>query len=396
MKSYKYYFVIIPLFFITNLTLAQYTKILNLDYVGLGDTSQFLDMYVPDILSEQVPLIVFIHGGQWRGGDKNLAKKWIDTLLNHPFVIASINYRLSTEALFPAQIMDCKAAIRWLKANASTFNIDTSKVAVMGTSSGGHLAALVGTSMGVDSLEDLTQGNAEFTSNVMAVVDLFGPTEMLRNDIYQISTCSDPLSFNDADSPPSALIGCPIQECPEKVKAVDPVTYLDKSDPPFFILHGDQDCSVSPFESIYMDSALDANFMYSDFSLTPGLGHGDDEGWQTPEMKMKILDFLNEAFNGTLSDTNNEPTIPSDFLFPAYPNPFNSTTTIEYQISKYGNVRITVFDILGREVTTLVDSPRSKGTYKTLFDATGLASGIYLFTLTTDNFFESKKLILMK
>ena len=241
MKSYKCYFVIILLLFISNLSLAQYTKILNLDYVGLGDTSQFLDMYVPDILSEQVPLIVFIHGGQWRGGDKNLAKKWIDTLLNHPFVIASINYRLSTEALFPAQIMDCKAAIRWLKANASTFNIDTSKVAVMGTCSGGHLAALVGTSMGVDSLEDLTQGNAEFTSNVMAVLDLFGPTEMLRNDIYHVTTCTDPLSFNDADSPPSALIGCPIQECPEKVKAIDPVTYLDKSDPPFFILHGDKD-----------------------------------------------------------------------------------------------------------------------------------------------------------
>ncbi len=396
MTAYKYYFVIITLLFISNLTLAQYTKILNLDYVGLGDTSQFLDMYVPDNLSEQVPLIVFIHGGQWRGGDKNLSKKWIDTLLNHPFVIASINYRLSTEALFPAQIMDCKAAIRWLKANASTFNIDTSKVAVMGTSSGGHLAALVGTSMGVDSLEDLTQGNVEFTSNVMAVVDLFGPTEMLRNDIYQISTCSDPLSFNDPESPPSKLIGCPIQECPEKVKAVDPVTYLDKSDPPFLILHGDQDCGVSLFESIYLDSALISNDMYSNFLLVPGFGHGSDVGWQTPGIKLKILTFLNEAFSGTLSDTNNEPTIPSDFLFPAYPNPFNSTTTIEYQISKYGNVRITVFDILGREVTTLVDSPRSKGTYKTLFDAAGLSSGIYMYTLTTDNFFESKKLILMK
>lgn len=396
MKFSKCTYFYLWLLLFTQFSFAQYTKILNLDYVGLGDTSQFLDMYVPDNLTQEVPLIVFIHGGQWRGGDKNLAKKWVDTLLNHPFVIASINYRLSTQALFPAQIFDCKAAIRWLKANASTFNIDTSKIAVMGTSSGGHLAALVGTSIGVDSLEDLSQGNAQFSSNVMAVVDLFGPTEMLRNDIYHVTTCIDPLNFNDADSPPSALIGCPIQDCPEKVKAVDPVTYLDKSDPPFLIYHGDQDCSVSPFESIYMDSALDANFMYSDFLLAPGLGHGDDEGWQTPEMKLKILTFLNQAFSGTLSDTNNEPTILSDFLFPAYPNPFNGTTTIEYTISHYSNVSLAVFDVLGREVKELVDSPRSGGTYKTLFDASGLASGIYLYTLKTDNFVKTSKIILLK
>ena len=113
-------------------------------------------------------------------------------------------------------------------------------------------------------------------------------------------------------------------------------------------------------------------------------------------MKLKIVTFLYEPNSLTLSEKNTLLSIQSECFFHLSTNPFNSTTTIEYQISKYGNVRITVFDILGREVTTLVDSPRSKGTYKTLFDATGLASGIYLFTLTTDNFFESKKLILMK
>lgn len=388
--------ILFGLLFFPNFSLAQYTKILNLDYVGKSNVNQFLDLYIPDKLPEESPLVIFIHGGQWSGGDKLLAKKWIDTLLNHPIIVASINYRLSGEALFPAQIMDCKAAVRWLKANAFTFGIDTSKLAVMGTSAGGHLAALLGTSMGVDSLEDLTQGNVQCTSNIMAVVDLFGPTEMLRNDIYHVTTCADPLSFNDADSPPSTLIGCPIQQCPDKVKAVDPVTYLDKSDPPFLILHGDQDCGVSPFESIYLDSALDANDMYSDFSLIPGLGHGEDEGWQTPEMKVKILTFLTEAFNGTLSDTNDDSTIPTDHLFPAYPNPFNGITTIEYRLSHYANVSLTVYDVLGREVKQLIYSPRSEGTYKTFFNGSDLASGIYFYTLRTDNFIQTKKIILLK
>ena len=120
---------------------------------------QKLDIYFPKIIEDKMPCLVWIHGGAWLAGSKDYLAPEIDTLLHHGYIVASIGYRLSNEAIFPAQINDCKAAVRFLKANHKEYNIDTSRMAVAGPSAGGHLSALIGTSGNVTELEDLSQGN---------------------------------------------------------------------------------------------------------------------------------------------------------------------------------------------------------------------------------------------
>ncbi|MBA4184663.1 MAG: alpha/beta hydrolase, partial [Acidobacteria bacterium] len=129
-----------------------------------GNVAHKLDLYVPNGTTSPVPLIVWIHGG-WQNGDKSLGPN------SHPlryarsgYAVASINYRLSGEAIFPAQIYDCKAAIRWLRANASQYNLDVTRFGVWGQSAGGHLASLVGTSNDVTDLEGTLGGNLQYSS----------------------------------------------------------------------------------------------------------------------------------------------------------------------------------------------------------------------------------------
>lgn len=379
----------------SNLLIAQYSLISDINYANRGDTAQVLDLLMPDNIVEASPLVVFIHGGQWRGGDKSLAIEWVDTLLNHKIIVASINYRLISDSIFPAQIYDCKAAIRWLKANASFYKIDTNKVAVMGTSAGGHLSALMGTSFGVVPLEDFNLGNPNYSSKVYAVVDFFGPTEMLRNDLYHSPNCSNPINFNEADSPPSKLVGCPIQTCSEKIIAVDPATYIDSSDPPFLIFHGEDDCSISAFESIYLDSALTAHNVYSSFNLMPGFAHAKDEQWKTPSLKLAVLSFLEQAFSGALCCDSSTTNILAEYLFPSFPNPFNDHVTIRYQLSSFKFVSLKIYDVLGREIANPVNTYQATGIYDQQFNANNLSSGVYYYQLRAGTFVETKKMILL-
>src|SRR5687768_12543691 len=149
----------------------------DLPYVENGKSSQSLDLFIPAgaTADKPLPLVVWIHGGGWRQGDK--ARCLALPLLAHGYAVASINYRLSGEAQFPAQIHDCKAAIRWLRANAKEHGIDADRIGVWGSSAGGHLVALLGTSGDVKELEG-ELGNAGVSSRVQAVCDFFGPAEL--------------------------------------------------------------------------------------------------------------------------------------------------------------------------------------------------------------------------
>lgn len=240
-----------------------------------------------------MPCLVWIHGGAWMYGSKEGLPPEMGMLPDHGYVLASIGYRLSGEAIFPAQIFDCKAAIRFLKTNAGKYGIDSSRIAVAGTSAGGHLAALAGTSAGVCSLED-KQGSAEASSSVKAVVDYYGPTDFLIMDDLPDDPpdlCEDPMIHLAPDSPESLLLGCDIRHCPEKVNYANPITYLSEDDPPFLILHGTHDCTVTPKSSMLLERELSSMGIPVELHLLQGAGHGGPE-FISQETRSVVLEFL--------------------------------------------------------------------------------------------------------
>lgn len=282
------------LFLIAGMLSAQnYTVTMDLAYTSVTTSDQqYLDVYVPK--SEMaMPCVVWIHGGAWMYGSKTGLPRQVGFLLNHGYVVASIGYRLSGEAIFPAQIYDCKTAIRFLKAHAEKYHIDTARIAVAGSSAGGHLAALVGTSADVSELEDKEMGSSGFNSRVQAVVDFYGPTDFSIMDELPAS-CKNPMKHLVPDSPESLLLGCNIVDCPEKVKEANPMTYITLDDPPFLIFHGKADCTVTSECSVLLAQQLKQTGIEANLNLIPGAGHGGKE-FLSDEVKDKVLAFLDRV-----------------------------------------------------------------------------------------------------
>src|SRR5262245_55893196 len=190
----------------------------SLEYVPGGHERQRLDLYVPAKTGAPLPVIVWVHGGAWLGGSKEGGGPALP-FVGKGYAVASINYRLSQHAKFPAQIEDCKAAIRWLRANAKTYNLDPNHFGVWGASAGGHLVALLGTSGDVKDLEG-DDGTPDQSSRVQAVVDWFGPTDFTKMGG----------SHDQPDSPEAKLVGGPVQENKEKAARANPITYVSKDD----------------------------------------------------------------------------------------------------------------------------------------------------------------------
>jgi acetyl esterase/lipase len=243
----------------------------NLAYVTNGSASQTLDLYASK-KAKGVPLIVWIHGGAFLFGSKEgfpAEPIPVDFLLEG-YAVASINYRLSPEAIFPAQLEDCKAAIRWLRAHADEFGIDSNRIGVWGASAGGNLAALVGTT---GELRDFEVGeNLGFSSRVQAVCDFFGPTDFLQMDAHRLS---DGQIHDAPDSPESKLVGGPIQDNPDRVRRMNPITYVTRDTPPFLIVHGTVDRLVPFNQSQLLAAALEAAGASVKFHPVEGGGHGE-------------------------------------------------------------------------------------------------------------------------
>lgn len=260
----------------------------DIEYARTPQKTLLLDIYQPEASTMQPrPLIVWIHGGAWRAGNKDRCPA--APFVNDGYIVASISYRLSQEAIFPAQIHDSKAAIRWLRENAAKYHIDPERIGVWGSSAGGHLVALLGTSGGVAELEGDVGGNADQSSRVQAVVDFFGPTDFLQMDAHSIGK----LVHDAPDSPESQLVGGPIQQNPEKVRAANPITYVSKDDPPMLIVHGDEDASVPHHQSELLYAALQQAGVESEFYTVKGGKHGFGGEFQTPGLQQRVLEFFN-------------------------------------------------------------------------------------------------------
>jgi len=257
----------------------------NLEYAKVGSKSLLLDLYVPEKADAPLPLIVWIHGGAWLAGDK--AGGPAMGQVNRGYAVASINYRLSQEAIFPAQIHDCKAAIRWLRAHAKENNIDPKRIGVWGSSAGGHLVALMGTSGDVKELEG-DEGNLDQSSRVQAVCDWFGPTDFLQMAAHMLPGAKMP--HDTADSPESKLVGGPIQENKDKVAKANPITYVSKDDPPFLIMHGDKDPLVPHHQSEILAEALKKAGVEVTFKTVEGAGHG----FGGPEVMKRVEEFFDK------------------------------------------------------------------------------------------------------
>lgn len=260
----------------------------DLTYAVVGDKKLLLDLYVPDIPDpRRLPLVVWIHGGAWRGGNKQNCPALSFTTKG--YVAASIGYRLSHEAIFPAQIEDCKAAIRWLRANATQYRIDPNRIGVWGSSAGGHLVALLGTSGGVKELEG-SSGNLNYSSRVQAVCDFFGPTDFLAMD--RDSLPGSPITHDAPDSPESQLIGGAIQDHPDLVARANPITYVSSDDPPFLIVHGDKDPLVPWQQSKYLyEARMRAGLGgTTQFEIIAGAKHGFGRNQDVAKMVEQFFD----------------------------------------------------------------------------------------------------------
>lgn len=270
----------------------------NIPYAGTDDSRQQLELYLPRNRNgdEPLPLVVFIHGGAWLGGDRGGGAGQIGYLIaSGDYVGASVGYRLSQQATWPAQAHDVKAAIRWLRAHASEFGFDPNRIAVMGASAGGHLVAFLGTSGGVTELEGDLGDHDATDSRVQAVVDLFGPADFLT-----IGDAPSQIDHNAADSPEARLLGGAIKEKPDAAKAVSPVTYVSKDDPPFLLIHGSDDPTVPFDQSVRLDKALKAAGVPSTLLRIEGGGHG---GFGNPAWRDRVRQFL----DATLRQQGNAP-----------------------------------------------------------------------------------------
>ena len=256
---------------------------------GVGNK---LDLYVPDKADKPLPLMIWIHGGGWEGGSKEGAMGL--GMLAKGYAVASINYRLSQEAKYPAQIEDCKAAVRFLRANAKKYNLDPDHFGVFGASAGGHLVALLGTTAGVKELEG-DGPNQDVSSAVQAVVDWFGPTDFLKwKEQFKEETDVKPgLDPDAADGLVGRLLGGAVQENKDKAEKANPIHYITKDAAPFLIMQGDKDPLVPVGQSRMLDEALKAAKVESTLVVIEGNGHGGP-GFVTPENLQKIVDFFDK------------------------------------------------------------------------------------------------------
>jgi len=269
------------------------------DYAGSGNPRQMLDLFLPKEpkADGKLPVLVFIHGGGWTGGDRaKSAGAVVPFVASGNFAGITVSYRLSPEAHWPAQIHDCKAAIRWIRGHAEEFGLDPERIAVWGTSAGGHLVSLLGTTQGIAELEGEIGPFLAQSSQVTCVINQCGPQDF-----------SKALMFSDGkpvveDPAVVALIGGSVAGHPDLIKAVSPVTYVTPHDAPFLTLHGMKDQRVDFVQATIIETALEAAGVSS---ILIGVAEGG-HGLNHPALKDRITTFLDRHLRGGSEDLKDE------------------------------------------------------------------------------------------
>lgn len=271
--------------------------LLDAPYAGTDNPRQTLNLYLPKARNDEKPLpvVVFIHGGAWQGGDKRGGFGTVVPLVESGnYAGVSVGYRLTGEAIWPAQIHDCKAAIRWLRANAKKYNLDPEKIGVTGTSAGGHLAAMLGTTGDMPELEGALGEHLDESSRVTCVADQFGPTELLAMGG----------SHNNPNSPESKLVGGAVQEMQKIAREASPTTHVSKDDPPFLLIHGTSDQVVPFHQSELLHEALSKVGVESILVPVQGGGHGN---FGTNAVAARMRQFFEKHLRGQDVTISSEP-----------------------------------------------------------------------------------------
>jgi acetyl esterase/lipase len=252
------------------------------------------------------PAILFVHGGDWVTGDARHLAGFDDfpatlaALAAKGYVIASVNYRLSSEAHFPAAVQDVKSAVRWLRGHAGDYNIDTTRVMAWGAEAGGQIAAMVGTSCGVNALEPAADAKSKATlasDCVQGVIDWYAPADLASWD-----TGGAHPSEPGASTHLGAYLGCEAADCaPGLVRAASPLSYISTLSPPFLIQHGSADTRVAPDQSQKLNNALRDQHVPSEVQVYPGAGQDfTKDGAPDPAANTKALadleDFIVKTF----------------------------------------------------------------------------------------------------
>ena len=271
----------------------DFTVLSNLPYAGTQNPRQSLDLIIPAKTSskKKLPLVVWIHGGGWKNGDKQsgLSSHRLPTLVQTgKYIGASIGYRLSGEAIWPAQMHDCKAAIRWLRAHAEKYGIDPDKIIAWGSSAGGHLVSMLGASHGVKELEGKIGEHTDQSSRVLAVINYYGPSALLQMDDHPSK-----IIHNAPDSPESQLIGGPIQKNRKKTKQASPLHHVSKDDSIFIHFHGTDDPLVPYHQSVILHQALQEKGVPSKLITLQKGGHSMPSNYTREE----VIPFLDTLFN---------------------------------------------------------------------------------------------------
>lgn len=259
----------------------------DLALARIGDRALTLDLYAPtERATQAAPTIIWIHGGAWRAGSKGNVP--VLPWRQHGFAIASVEYRLSPEAKFPAQIHDIKAAIRYLRRRASGLHLDPDRFVIAGASAGGHLAALVGVSGGVDELEGSIGDHASESSTVSAIVSFYG-----ASNLQTILSQSTRHGLSVRVPALQLLLGGQPDEVPALAKLASPVTHVDASDPPLWLIHGDADPQMPPRQSDELEAAYKKAGCSVKIDRVTGGKHGGGEFYSNERLDRIADEVLN-------------------------------------------------------------------------------------------------------
>ena len=260
---------------------------LTVAYARRGTLDLHLDLYLPERAAAPIPTILYLHGGAWSTGNKTVIEPVVLAQVARGYAVASADYRLSGTAVWPAQMHDVRAAMRWLRRNAAAHGLDPRRMFASGVSAGGHLVCMLGTAGDKGVPEDGAEADVPATPD--GVVALYPPTDFLQAKPIGPRF----LRAQSRRSPQSQLIGAPITEAVEKTASANPISWIDGSEPPFLLVHGDADCVVDSGQSVLLESALKAKGVPVALHRAAALWHADTR-FNAPPWSDVVGHFLDD------------------------------------------------------------------------------------------------------